>query len=113
MNKVYITVIAALVAMCFALGFWLDMDRKALAQQEVVNKSLTEALVRAAERQKLDRQVLVARQQKLASTARQFAESEAALSEALQRNKAWSDTDVPTEVQEGLARHSGGPAARL
>lgn len=66
------------------------------------NKILTEAQNRAIERQKSDRQVLVARQAKIASQARKLAEAQQALSGALQRNESWRDTQVPEEVQNAL-----------
>lgn len=66
------------------------------------NRILTEAQNRAIERQKSDRQVLVARQAKIASQARKLAEAQKALSEALQRNESWRDTQVPEEVRNAL-----------
>ena len=48
-------------------------------------------------------------QQHLAFTARKLAHTKEALSEALQRNKSWSDTDVPKDVQEALAGLPGEP----
>ena len=106
-------VIAALLALSGLLGWGLYAQigtNSVLAEQ---NKTLTEAAERAVERQKLDRQVLVARQAEIASQARKLAQAQEALSEALQRNKDWSDTDVPDEVQKALHGPSSGPAPGL
>lgn len=113
MNRVYLTVIAVLFALLALLGWQFDsakLEKAALAEQ---NKTLTEAQNRAVEREKLDRKVLVARQAKIASQARKIAQAQEALSEALQRNKDWSDTDVPDEVQKALAGPFDSPAAGL
>ena len=113
MNRVYLTIIAILIALLALLGWQLDgakADKAALAEQ---NKALTEAAARAVERQKADRQVLVARQAKIAAKQRELKKAQEALSEALQRNNDWRDTNVPDEVQKALGGPSGGPAARL
>lgn len=60
------------------------------------------ALDRATEREKQDRLLLVARQAKIASQARELAGTVHDLTEALQRNKPWSDTHVPDDVQKAL-----------
>lgn len=64
--------------------------------------ALTEGQKQAEKRRKSDRKVLVATQAKIAVQGRKLARAEAALSEALQRNKSWSDTDVPDDVQKAL-----------
>ena len=73
--------------------------------------SLVEASERAVERAKLDRAALVAREALMATQARKYRQAQEALSEALQRNKAWSDTDVPIEVQSSILGRSGGPVS--
>lgn len=76
--------------------------------------TLSEAQKQAEKRRKSDRKVLVATQAKIALQGRKLAQTEAALSEALQRNKSWSDTDVPDDVQKALYGASdglGGPSA--
>ena len=106
-HKVYLSVIGVMAACLFALAYWLDSGRAALLHQEHVSKSLTEALIRAAEREKHDRKVLVARQSANAVQARKTAQAQASLSEALQGDKPWSDTDVPPDVQKALSGLSG------
>ena len=113
MNRVYLTVIAVLIALLALLGWQLDSAKTEKAALTEQNKTLVEAQNRAIEREKSDRKVLVARQAKIASQARKLAEAQQALSKALQRNKDWSDTDVPDEVQKALGGPSGGPVARL
>lgn len=105
MNKALISLIGLLLAACLGLGYLAYSQTEKVAVLQEANKSLTEAADRAQKRMKADRKVLVARQAKIASQARILAASEAALQEALQRNKTWSDTDVPPDVQEAL----GGP----
>ncbi len=106
-------VIITLLALVGILG-WVSYDQigknAVLAAEQ---QSLREASERAVERQKNDRKVLVAREAKIALQARKLAQAQEALSEALQRNKSWSDTDVPDEVQKALAGPSGGLPARL
>lgn len=65
------------------------------------------ALNQAVEREKSDRQLLVARQAQIASQARKLKDVQNRLSAALERNKAWSDADVPPDIIGGLAGPSG------
>jgi uncharacterized protein HemX len=104
---------AILVSLVLALGgtaYGLWQRQVALAAQ---NKTLTEAAERAVEREKQDRKVLVARQAEIASQARKLTQAQRSLSEALQRNKPWSDTDVPPDVQKALSGPSDGLSERL
>lgn len=105
--------IAALLAVSGLLGWGLYYQIQQNAVLVVERDGATEALERAVERQKQDRQVLVAREAKIASQARKLAQAQQSLSEALQRNKDWSDTDVPDDVQKALGGPSGGPPAGL
>lgn len=77
------------------------------------NKTLTDAAERASKRETEYRRILGTRANENASQARKLAEANAALSAALQRNKSWSDTDVPPDVQSALGGPSGGPAGVL
>ena len=102
----YVTlVLAALVLALGGTTYGLWQRQAALADQ---NKTLTEAVERAVEREKRDRKVLVARQAEIASQARKLAQAQRTLSEALQANKSWSDTDVPPDVQNALSGPSEG-----
>ena len=92
----YVTlVLAALVLALGGTTYGLWQRQAALADQ---NKTLTEAVERAVEREKRDRKVLVARQAQIALQARKLAEAQQGVVEALQRNKSWGDTDVPEDV---------------
>lgn len=113
MNRVYLTLCAVLLALILPLGYLVYSGGQELAELKQQNKVLTEAAERAQARLISDRKVLVARQAKIASQARKLAQAQRALSEALQRNKAWSDTDVPPEVQKALGGPAGGPATGL
>lgn len=101
-------IIAILLALSGLLGWGFYHQTLAVSVLGEQNKSLTEAAEQAARRAKHTRQVLVARQAKLASQARILAQTESALSEALQRNKAWSDTHVPDDIQKALQGDPGG-----
>jgi uncharacterized protein HemX len=105
--------IAALLALSGLLGWGLYYQIQQNAVLVVERDGATEALERAVERQKLDRQVLVAREAKIASKQRELARAQEALQNALQANKSWSDTDVPDDVQKALGGPSGGLPAGL
>jgi predicted TPR repeat methyltransferase len=87
----------------------LESSDAAFAALSDRHKTLAEAHNRALERAAQDRKVLVARQAKIASQSAKLQHAQQALSEALQHEKAWSDTDVPTAVQNALSGRSGGP----
>lgn len=107
MNKLTFLLAATVIALG-GLSYGQYERNKALGAQ---NKTLTEAVERAAEREKQDRKVLVARQAEIASQARKLKQANAALSGALEANKSWSDTDVPSDVQKALQGRSDSPAA--
>jgi hypothetical protein len=113
MTKVYLSVIGVLVSALLLGGWVLSTRIDELAVLKVQNKSLTEASERAAERAKSDRKVLVARQASIAASARKLAQENQGLQNALRSNKTWSDTDVPTDVQNALGGPSDGPAGVL
>lgn len=97
--------LAAILALGAALVWSVNANQHAASQI----RALTEASERAVAASKADRAALVARQAKIASQARKLAQAQQGLSEALQREKAWSDTQVPKDVQEALAGRSGKP----
>jgi hypothetical protein len=103
MNRVLLGVLAALLALVLGLGWWGKHQYDAAASLRIENSALTEAAEQAARATKRDRQVLVARQAEIASTARKLAQAQRGLAEALQRNNSWSDTHVPDDVQKALA----------
>jgi hypothetical protein len=117
MTKLYLYLVIGLASLLLGVGLTaksLHATNAVLASQ---NASLTEAVNRAAVRLKKDRAALLARENKIASQGRKLAQAQEALSEALQRNKTWSDTDVPTDVQEAIVGRSddpnSGPASLL
>lgn len=110
MNRVYLSVIALLIAGALLLGWRLNSLTEQNAVLAEAYRSSVQALNRAQERAKADRKVLVARQAKIATQGRKLAEQEQSLQNALQANKSWSDTDVPDDVQKALSgSHSGLP----
>lgn len=101
--------IAALLLALAAMGL---AYRNVLIERATVEVQLEQAntgLEQAATQRKLDMKVLVARQAQIASQARKLVAVNVALSEALQRNKSWSEATVPTEVIEAVTGRSGGP----
>ena len=107
MNRVVIALFAMLVVLAVRLN-------SALNGKAVLNAELQTAragLEQAATQRKLDAKVLAARQAENVATGRKLAQSQVALSEALQRNKSWSEADVPPEVIEALGGAGKGPHA--
>jgi hypothetical protein len=94
-------------------GLSIKSQYDSIRDLRIENKSLTEVVNRAIERSKQDRKVLVARENKIALQAQNLAVTQRALSEALQANKAWSDTYVPDDVQKALGGAPSGLPDRL
>lgn len=98
-------VLSALVLALAGLGYGQYHKNSVLSTE---NQRLAEASKRAVERELEYRRILGTRQKEIASQARKLAQAQQALSEALQRNKTWSGTDVPTDVQNALRGPSDG-----
>ena len=99
-------VLSALVLALTGLGYGqyhknsvLSTENQRLAETA---KAAEEASKRAVERELEYRRILGTRQKETASQARKLAQAQQALSEALQRNNDWSNTNVPIEVQKAL-----------
>ncbi len=113
LNRVMLALTLALLGALWYVGHLYLSQRDGLTTKTATLEGLTEAQNQAQERSKSDRQVLVARQARIASEARKLAQENEGLRAALQRNKSWSDTDVPPEVQDALLGRSdglGGPS---
>lgn len=108
MIKLYAIVAFVLIGLFGALGYGLYEAGGRIAELKEQNNVLTNGAKRAQEQANLDRKVLVIRQAQIASQARKLTQAQYALVEALQRNKSWSDTDVPIEVQKLLSGPSDG-----
>lgn len=109
MTKLLAGIILALVLLAAGLGYTVKRQAGQVATLESHNEALGKAIDRAAERIRRDRKALVAREAANAVQARKLAQAQEALSEALQRNKTWGDTDVPTDVQEAIVGRSDAP----
>ena len=109
MQRLLLYFIGVLLCLALGLGWVAKHQYDTAAYLRTENKAFSEALERAARREDRDRKVLVARQAQVASTARKLVQVEQALSEALQRNSDWSNTNVPQDVQDSL----GGPSSGL
>ena len=94
---VVVLLVVVIVLGSYARSAWVEGQ-----YLKTENKALVDAQKRAVEREDRDRKVLVARQAKIALQARVLAQTRSALETALQRNKSWSDTDVPDDVQKAL-----------
>ena len=97
--------LVAVVLGLSGLGYGLYHKNSVLSTE---NQRLTEASKRAVERELEYRRILGTRAKENAAQARKLARANAALSAALQRNKSWSDTDVPPDVQNALSGPSEG-----
>lgn len=100
-------IIALLVALsACGWGLWVQIHTNAELSAKL--EGTEEALSRLSEQREKDRKVLVARAAKIASQGRDLAKTQEALSQALQANLDWSNTNVPTDVQKALSGRSDG-----
>lgn len=104
---------ATLALVAVLLGFLYQKEVKESAQLSEQYKVLVEASKRASEQRKSDRNTLVARERQIASQQALLAQAQEGLSQALRANNEWSNTNVPTDVQEALVGLSDGPAGGL
>ena len=111
MNR--ILVIGALLLALAGMGYLVYHQTGRVAELQASVTSLTEASNRAAESAKFDRALLVARQKEIASQTRVLAQTRSALEKALQRNQAWSNTNVPDDVKSALREPENRPAVPL
>jgi hypothetical protein len=109
--RVMLAIILALVVSLLGVGY---LYRRSAAQNAELSesvKSLAAAQERAQESLKLNTAVLGAREKQIAVQARKFGASQESLYTALQANKTWSDTYVPSEVQAVLSVGRGQDSA--
>lgn len=109
----YLTAALAAVTLGLAGLLYVSHSRNtglegALATQTARAEGLAEATRQAQERLKSERKVLVARQAEIASQRLNFDRAQEALKTALQAEKDWNDTQVPTRVREALRDPSDG-----
>lgn len=93
-------VLSALVLALAGLGYGQYHKNSVLSTE---NQRLAEASKRAVERELEYRRILGTRQKEIASQRLKLQAAETALQNALRANKTWSDTDVPTDVQNALS----------
>ena len=98
-------VLSALVLALAGLGYGQYHKNSVLSTE---NQRLQEASKRAVERELEYRRILGTRQKEIASQRLKLQAAETALQNALRANKTWSDTDVPTDVQNALGGASDG-----
>lgn len=101
--------IALIVAALGLTGWGLYREIRSGAVKSERIEALTKASDEAAKQRLKDQKVLVARAADIASKRRELARTQEALSEALQRNNDWSNTNVPIEVQKAIVGRSDGP----
>ena len=110
MNRLALIGWSVLLALFLVLGYLVYSGASEKAVLQTANKALTEASNRAAESAKSDRALLVSRQKEIAAQTRVLAQTRSALEKALQRNQAWSNTNVPDDVKSVLRGAPSGPA---
>jgi hypothetical protein len=103
--KYVILTLAFLLALA-GWGLWSQVHTN--AELSVKLEGTEKALSGLVEQREKDRKVLVARQAQIASQARELTKAREGLSQALQANKDWSNTNVPTDVQKALTGRSEG-----
>lgn len=103
-------VIALLTLACSLLLSKYADQVAALSKQSEAVMRLQYEQKQANMRREKDLSTLVAREADRRSTGLKLARAEQALSEALERNKTWSDTNVPTDIQDRILGLSDGPA---
>jgi hypothetical protein len=108
MSKGLIAFIGSLLLVVIVLGAMLVSAVRGVARADEAVKTASTALDRAVAARKLDARVLATRQVENAAQRLQLAHAQQALSQALQANSVWSDTNVPTAVQEAILSDSGG-----
>lgn len=108
MLKYLVGAIAILLLALTGVGLLYRAAAVKAAESEQRFTIAAAALGRVEAQRKLDANTLAARQVTIAAQARKLAQAQEGLSQALQANPVWSDTEVPTAVQEALLRHSGG-----
>lgn len=108
MNKVLICVTGILLVVAIVLGLAYSTTEKRAIAAEAQRDTAVQALDGVQKQRKIDAATLVANRALQASTARKLAEAQQGLSQALQRNSGWSDTEVPPDVFDALAGRSGG-----
>lgn len=112
MFKALISIIITLAVALGGVVYLYKRDIKAVAEENATLTAhlyrATEASKRAQERSKRDAKALVAREAEIASQARKLAEAQQGLQKALGAEQEWSNTNVPTDVQNALSRASGG-----
>ncbi|ASJ79319.1 hypothetical protein HOU10_gp43 [Curvibacter phage P26059B] len=104
--RILTLVLSALVLALVGLGYGQYHKNSVLSTE---NQRLTEASKRAVERELEYRRILGTRQKEIASQRLKLQAAETALQNALKANKTWSDTDVPTDVQNALSGAPDGP----
>lgn len=101
--RALIAIILALVISLVGVGFLYRHTVLENTELSASVKELQEAQERAQEALKLNAAILGAREKQIAVQARKFGASQASLYTALQANKTWSDTYVPSDVQKALS----------
>jgi uncharacterized protein HemX len=107
--RTLIAIILALVISLVGVGFLYRHTARENTELSASVKDLQEAQKQAQAALKLNAAVLGAREKQIAVQARKFGASQASLYTALQANKTWSDTYVPSEVQKVLYVGSEAP----
>lgn len=102
--------ISIIITLAVALGGVVYLYKRDLRDLSAANATLndsvdrlSEASKRAQERSKRDAKALVAREAEIASQRARLAEAQQGLQKALGAEQEWSNTNVPTDVQNALS----------
>lgn len=109
MTKYLLIAIALLTLALGGAGYALKREIGHSAQLSLQVSAAQEALRIAQARSVSDRKVSAARASAIASERRKSVKAQADLNAALQANKSWAATQVPTEVLNALTARSGRP----
>lgn len=110
MTKYLTLAIAGLLLALSGLGLLYRAEVRKSAESEQRFTIAVQALSRVEEQRKQDSRTLAARQAAIAAQGRKLAQAQEGLQKALQANSVWSDTEVPTDVQQALTRRSERPS---
>lgn len=106
MTKYLLAALAAMVLALGGLGLLYRAEVRKSAESEQRFTIAVQALSRVEEQRKQDARTLAARQAAIAAQRVLVAQAQEGLQKALQANSVWSDTEVPTDVQQALTRRS-------
>lgn len=111
MNQILAAIIVALALALGGVGFLYKRQTVRVGSLEEQNKTLVAGAKQAAAALKRNHATLLAKERDIALQARKTREAQQALHTALQGEKDWNDTEVPTSVQKALLGNPSDPVS--